>query len=57
MFKGDIAMTAYIEEKLRMLEEDFKFKLNKKEKEHMRSLQTEIQVDRYARTLFKKYLK
>ena len=41
----------FINEKIRMLRKDFKMKLTDEEKEHMRGLENEIQVDQYAHNL------
>ena len=46
-------MEDYIEAKITFLRKDFKMQLTIEELNYMRSLKTEIQVDQYARTLFK----
>ena len=40
--------TAYINDKIRMLENDFWIRLTKEEKAHFHSLRTEAAVDQYA---------
>lgn len=45
----------YKREKIRMLTKDFKLPLKDNEIQHLRELQTEIQVDNYARDLINKY--
>lgn len=46
-------MWEYIENKINFLRKEFKMQLTAEELAYMRSLKTEIQVDQYARTLFK----
>lgn len=46
-------MEEYIKAKIRLLQQEFKMHLTFEELAYMRSLKTEIQVDQYARTLFK----
>lgn len=52
-----MSLDEYIEEKLRMLKKDFHMKLTKSEIEHMKGLKNDIQVDNYARDLFRKKYK
>ena len=44
-------METYIAQKIKMLRKDFNIRLTKAEIKHMKSLQTKISVDNYARTL------
>lgn len=49
-------MEAYIAQKIKMLRKDFNIRLTTTEIKHMKSLQTEVSVDNYARTLILKKL-
>ena len=44
-------MEAYVAQKIKMLRKDFHIRLTTAEIKHMKSLQTEISVDNYVRTL------
>ena len=44
-------METYIAQKIKMLRKDFHIRLTTAEIKHMKSLQTEISVDNYVRTL------
>ena len=46
----------YIEEKIQMIEEEFRITLTDDEKEHFRWLRTERDVDQYAHDIFSKKL-
>lgn len=48
--------TVYINDKIRMLENDFWIRLTKEEKAHFRSLKTECAVDQYAHDIIMKKL-
>ena len=49
-------LSDYIEQKIRMLTEDFKFKLTYDELQSLRGSTTEMQVDRVARGILSKRL-
>lgn len=53
---GPLNLKEYIEFKLMILIGDFKFKLTDDEIDHMKSLKTEGEVDRYAHELIMKKL-
>ena len=44
-------METYVAQKIKMLRKDFHIRLTTAEIKHMKSLQTEISVDNYVRTL------
>lgn len=46
----------YTKAKLKMLREDFKIRVTKKEAEHAYSLKSETEVDSFCRTMFDKKL-
>ena len=46
----------YIIDKIHMMQTEFCMKLSTSEIEHMKALKNEIQVDNYARDLFRKKL-
>lgn len=52
-----VPLPKYIEIKIKMLRKDFCIKPNADELTHLRSLKSEMSVDRYVRDLFNKYLK
>lgn len=52
----EMTLNEYINEKLKMLNKDFKIKPSMEEKAHMYELTSEISVDNYAHTLLIKYL-
>ena len=51
MYDIPTTMPEYAEHKLNMLTKEFCLKLSKSEKEHMQTLDTMLQVDKYARRL------
>ena len=48
----DMPLWQYIQEKIEMLQDEFKIQLSASEISHMMKLQSEIAVDNYAQTLF-----
>lgn len=51
-----VPLPQYIEDKIRMLQKDFYIRPRAHELKHLRSLKSEMAVDRYIRDLFNKYL-
>lgn len=51
-----LTLDEYIEEKLKMLGQDFCIRLKKHEIKHFHTFKTEVQVDNYVRDLLRKYL-
>lgn len=49
---NNLSLKEYAENKIRMLENEFKIKLSHKDIEHMYELPSKMQVDAFCRTLF-----
>lgn len=52
-----IGLDEYIEQKIKMLKEDFKIRLSFKDIANLKACTSEMQVDRVARDIFKNKLK
>lgn len=52
----EMSLKRYKREKLTMLEKEFRIRLKNSEREHLDSLETEIAVDNYARTIIMRKL-
>ena len=53
---NSMSLKSYIAEKIRMLREDFKISLSKREIERLRTCQSEISVDICARSILEQKL-
>lgn len=50
----NVSIKTYRKQKIKMLEKEFLLSLTPEEKNHINQLETEIAIDRYARTLLLK---
>lgn len=53
---NEMNIKQYRRNKIHMLTTEFKFKLTKAEKDKINHMENEFEIERYCRTLYKKYL-
>ena len=56
-YSSDVPLDKYKADKLKMLKRDFLVELTDEEIEHLNGLETEVQVDRYARLCINECIK
>lgn len=56
MFRRPVTIDEYIEEKIRIIKEEFYIRLTEDEEEHFKTLKTERDVDQYAHDIFMRKL-